>query len=151
MNIRLLYVILAIQALMGGALLYVGYTARENRKTAYLELTHRVTAGTATVAEFEKLLVFLPADADKSVVRALFGLPLERRSSSAKDALETWLYYPLTEEQLARGERIDISDVKKFKGDVKCFVVEFDARGKAHAKLAPVNHPLTEDAPAPSK
>jgi hypothetical protein len=142
MNIRLLYVLLAVQALFAGALLYVGYTARENRKTAYLELTHRVTSGTATAAEFEKLQAFLPGNADKAIVRALFGLPVERRIAAGNVAPETWLYYPLTEDQLARGERIDSADVKNFKGAVVCFVIEFDERGKAHAKLGPVQHPF---------
>lgn len=150
MNMRALYVVLAIQALFAGALLYVGYTARENRKTAYLELTHRITSGTATANDYEKLQAYLPYDADRAIVRALFGLPLVRRAqlksddSKKKDyeVTEVWIYYPLTTDQASKGGRIDVPDAEKLSGEVQIYIVEFDERGRAHAELRTLKHPL---------
>ena len=81
MNQRALYVVLAVQALFAGALLYAGITSRESRRIGYLELTHRVTAGQASVADFEKLAGFLPDPIEKPAIRSLFGLPVVRATS----------------------------------------------------------------------
>ncbi len=154
MNPRVLNVVLVVQALFIGALLYAGYCSREARKVGYLELTHRVTSGQATVDDFEKLALFLPETADKLVVRSLFGLPVGRANSvTLKDASklegDMWIYYPLAKPASPETppEPIDIPDGANLSGDVKCLVVQFDKRGRATWKIAEVIHPIL---PTPS-
>ena len=147
MNQRVLKVVLVVQVLFAGALLYVGYSSRESRKVGYLELTHRVTAGQASLDDFEKLSGFLPETADKQVVRSLFGLPAVRaRSTMLNDQEQTkipndvWIYYPLGKNVAP----VDSVDVEKLSGSVDCFVIQFDSRGRATSRKASVPHPLRE-------
>ncbi|HLX60139.1 MAG TPA: hypothetical protein VKX17_02540 [Planctomycetota bacterium] len=153
MNTRLLYVVLFVQFVFAGALICIGLQSRANRKESYLELTHRVTEGYASAADFEELAARLRDDADKTTVRTLFGLPVVRanqievvengKTSALKG--ELWIYYPLTSPSQASGtvaSPIDAADAAKLSGPVTCFVVEFDAHGAAKGRLATVNHPL---------
>ena len=149
MNQRVLNVVLVMQALFIGALLYAGYCSRESRKVGYLELTHRVTAGQATVDDFEKLGAFLPETADKPIVRSLFGLPVVRASfvrleDATKLEGDLWIYYPLSKPASPETppELIDSPDAEKLSGVVKCCVIQFDKRGRASWKMADVVHPI---------
>ena len=148
MNMRLLYVVLIVQCLFAGSLIYLGRQSRANRKYDYLELTHRVTNGQARVDDYGKLASFLPPKADKTDVRSLFGLPLLRVAkiefedgTTSEPKGEAWLYYPATG---ASAEKpTDIQDVMGLKGTVTCFVAEFDERGRAVCGLKKVKHPVT--------
>lgn len=146
---KMLNVLLVVQALFAGSLLYIGYTSRENRKQDYLELTHRVTAGQASAADFQKLAGFLPDWGGKPEVRALFGLPVTRATQlELKDAKpitgEYWVYY--TPRQVGPIEMpltpVDSADVEKLQGSVACFVVEFDKKGRAKPRMENVVHPI---------
>ncbi len=149
MSPRMLNIVLLVQALFAGALLYIGYVSRENRRYEYLELTHRVTEGQASAADFEKLGSFLQADAGKAEARMLFGLPVARATQlELKDTStikgEFWIYY--TPQQTGTPESssapVDASDVEKLKGPIQCFVIEFDKKGRAKARMESVVHPL---------
>jgi len=145
MNQVMLKVVLVVQVLFAGALLYVGYSSRESRKVGYLELTHRVTAGQASLDDFDKLSGFLPETADKAVVRSLFGLPTAHvRSSFLNDQEQTkiendvWIYYPLGQ----NAAPVDTVDIEKWSGPVDCFIIQFNDRGRATSRKANVPHPL---------
>ena len=145
----MLNVVLVVQALFAGALLYAGIASRESRRIGYLELTHRVTAGQATTEDFEKLVGFLPDPADKAAIRILFGLPVIRASAiQLKDSGELkgdlWIYYPLKQAPTIENPTvpIDAVETEKLSGPVMCFVFEFDARGRAAWRKENVLHPL---------
>jgi hypothetical protein len=153
MNTRLLYVILFTQVLFAGALLYIGRQSRANRKQDYLELTHRVMAGHGRDEDFEKLIDYLPKNADKTVVRSLFGLPVARMKQietlpKGKDSLlkgDFWLYYPVKDEGTpeAPATIVDTADVENLKGELRCFIIEFNDRGRVdHFRTVVVEHPL---------
>lgn len=153
MNTRLLYIILFAQVIFAGGLLYVGRQSRANRRQDYLELTHRVTSGQASAADFERLSGHLPDGADKTAVRSLLGPPLMRANrveyedgkSSAPNS-SVWLYYPLNAETAeAPAAPLDVAEIEKLKGPVACFVVEFNERGRASWRMGKVNHPLPAD------
>jgi hypothetical protein len=151
MNTRLLYVLLAVQALFAAALLYVGYVARDNRRQAYLELTHRVTSGQAGSAEYTQLAGFLSRDADKTAVRALFGLPVLRTAQVAIDEGKStatviqgdyWIYYPNDTQSGEPGKPVDTADTELFTQSCQCFLIEFDAKGRASGRLVKLAHPV---------
>jgi hypothetical protein len=143
LNRRLLYVFLFVQGFFAIALIYVGTRAREGRKQDYLELTHRVAAGHATLDDFEKLKFMLPLDSDAERVRALLGLP-DQTATSIELAVEKgkphagkfWIYYPEGADQHA----IDREAAEKLSGGVKCLVVEFGE--KTRADVVEIIHPL---------
>jgi hypothetical protein len=152
MNTRLLYFLLFVQFVFAGSLIYLGTQVREKRRKDYLDLTHRVTSGRASQADFEKLLPFVPERAEKPEIRALFGCPLLRAQSveleeegkrtSAKG--ESWLYYFAAEIRNPENPPAppDISDTEKLTGPQPCFIVTFNERGRATARVARVIHPL---------
>jgi hypothetical protein len=145
-NTRWLGAIMFVQICFVGALIFVGQRSRENRKSDYLELTHRATAGEASMADFEKLAAFLPEKADKTEVRAVFGLPVLRATKVeiAGEKPETlsgeiWLYYAAP----GHAEHpVDSADAEKLSGPVDCFLVRFDERGRAKARRGMVVHPV---------
>lgn len=146
MNRRLLYVFLFVQGLFALAIIYVGSRAREARKQDYLELTHRVTAGHASLDDFQKVKALLMPDADPERVRALLGLPvqtagsLELASEKGKPhAGKFWIYYAESD-----GQRpIDRDAAQKLTGGVKCFVVEF-AANRARGDVVEIIHPIAK-------
>ncbi len=160
MNIRLSKIVLLVQALFAGLLLYIGYSLRAARKQEYLEWTHRVTSGQATSADFQKLADRLDDTADRTVIRTLFGLPVKRvhhlelkdgsKLESAKG--EYWIYYPNNPPETPESNitPIDENGADKFTGPIPCFIVEFNERGRATAQFATVMHPIAEK-PAASK
>lgn len=149
MNPRMLNIVLLTQALFAGALLYAGYASREGRRIGYLELTHRVTAGQATIEDFDKLTGFLPEISDKPTIRVLFGLPVIRATAlQLKDTAEQkgdfWIYYPLMQSPTLERPAvpIDAAEAEKLAGPVTCFIFEFDARGRAAWRKEIVVHPI---------
>ena len=144
MDRRLLYVVLFVQGLFAIALIYVGSRAREARKEDYLELTHRLTAGHASVEDFEKVKTLLVPSDDPERVRALLGLPvltadsLELAAEKGKPrAGKFWIYYAEAADQHA----VDSAAAQKFSGGVKCFVVEFTDKGP-RGDVVEVVHPV---------
>lgn len=144
MNSRLLYVFLFVQGLFALSLIYVGMRSREARKQDYLELTHRVTAGHASLEDFDRLKLNLATNADAERVRALFGLPVQTASSielageKGKPHTGTfWIYYAEAE-----GQRpIDRDAAQKLSGGVKCFVVSFNEKS-TRGDVVEVVHPI---------
>lgn len=157
MNTRLLYFLLAVQIFFAGALLFIGIQVREKRRGDYLELTHRVTSGRASRGDYEKLLTYIPERAEKPEIRSLFGLPLLRvdgteidedgKRSALKD--ESWLYYfaPKMIDPDNPPPLLDDSDALKLSGPQSCFVVNFNERGRAAARIANVIHPVSPRKP----
>jgi hypothetical protein len=154
MNTRALYILLAVQVLFAGALIFIGAQSRDARKLDYLERTHRVTSGQAGEDDFAKLNALLAPESDAQVVRALFGVPVlsagEIESRDSKDAAKTparkgifWIYYPYQPSQPPLPP-IDPAAARKLSGAQRCFVIEFDEFGRAKGQLAWVTHPLKE-------
>ena len=138
-NTRLLQAVLIVQALFAFSLIYIGSRARENRKQDYLELTHRVTSGQANEADYLKLAGMVPMQADKEVIRSLFGPPLLAKSEVVFDEDNLgavkgtfWLYFVVGED----GKIVGVQDVAELKGRVRCFVVGFNADGRAQWRMA---------------
>ena len=152
-NTRLLYVLLAVQFLFAGALIFVGEQVRSKRRLDYLELTHRVTSGRARRDDFEKLAALLPERAERPEVRALFGLPLLRADGVDSDEAgqrrretgEFWIYYfaAAASDPENPPAPFDKSDAEKLSGIQNCFVIAFDAKGRATAKVMALVHPIT--------
>ena len=148
MNKRALYVLLAIQVLFAGSLIYLGSQAREARRDEYLVLTHRITSGMASEADFNRVAEHMPGDAGAQVVRALFGLPVEIRFEIPVEGEHSivqtrtgvfWIYYPNL-----NGTVIDGISIRKLGGAVNCFVVQFDKNDKAKAEWLKIVHIPTE-------
>jgi hypothetical protein len=149
MNTRLFYAVLAVQALFALGLILVGLRARDERRLEYLELTHRVTSGQAKPEHFMKLSSVVTQEADETIVRALFGPPLRRAAEidvvKGSDDSKTehrkgnfWVYYPAD----SQGRPLDFDAASKLQGPVQCFVVEFDAKGRARGDIITIMHPL---------
>ena len=146
MNNRLLYTVLFVQFIFAVGLIVVGTRSREDRRASYLEITHRVTSGYATEEHFTDLSASLAQAADAQAVRALLGPPLAIASKlelGENEKLETksgtfWLYYVL----IPPNAPVDPGTTNKLTGPVRCFVIEFDVRGRPAGRLAWVKHPL---------
>ena len=145
MNTTLLRIVISVQALFAIALIVVGLSAREHRRTEYLELTRRVTSGEAKIEDFRVLASRVPADADALAIRELFGPPLQRTTqidvgekNPEKRAGEFWLYYPAGD----KGFPVDFDALAKMQGAVQCFVISFDSDHRARADLLWVQHPV---------
>jgi hypothetical protein len=149
MNTRLFYALLAVQALFALGLIVVGLRSRDERRLEYLELTHRITSGHAKPEDFMKLSSLITHEADETVVRTLFGPPLRRAteievvekdsdSSAQHRKGNFWIYYPVG----AQDRALDFDALSKLQGPVQCFVVEFDAKGRARGDMISVMHPL---------
>jgi hypothetical protein len=147
LNTRLFYTLLAVQALFAAGLIAVGLRSREDRLVEYLELTRRITSGQAKADDFLKLSSKTAAEADAVTVRSLFGPPLQRATeldvtgSDGKPEHRSgnyWIYYPAD----AEGRPIDFDALAKLSGPVQCFVVAFDAKGRARGEMLSVVHPI---------
>lgn len=150
-NTRLLHILLIVQFVFAGALIFVGVQVRSKRRLDYLELTHRVTSGRARREDFEKLAAFLSDRAQPDEVRALFGLPLQRANDIEVEIdgklqtlpTESWIYYfdsvPADPENALAP--IDRDDAEKLTGLQLCFVVSFSMR-HASEHVLKVMHPL---------
>lgn len=157
MNTRLAYVALFVAFVCAGALYFFGVQMREKRRQDYLALTHRVTAGRGTRADYEKLMAFIPERAEREEIRVLFGLPLlranaikiEENGNQTESPGESWLYSisPDFSPQEKPPPLIDITDAEKLTGPQMWFVVTFNERGRATARIASVVFPLPKRAP----
>ncbi|HYG75818.1 MAG TPA: hypothetical protein VEK08_12510 [Planctomycetota bacterium] len=144
MNTRAFHIVIAVQALFAIALIYIGMVARERRQTEYLERTHRVIAGHATIEDFQKLRAAMPADANMQTVRSLFGLPVlwARKLEFVEPNLGEqegpfWVYYPRD-----AGENLTTwHNVVALQGDIQCFVVKI-SKGPWIGEIVKVKHPI---------